>query len=352
MKNITKYIHIGFPKNLSTSLQRDFFGKHPELMHLGTGANDHNLGYLDKRISIAVEFYLRYAKDYVYSDKKNEIQTDFQKYFIKAENDPKIRGVGISNEHMSFNFTPDNIDVTQKAQRLHEIFGDGTKIIMLVRNQLNLIKSFYKECVRVGYTKSYADYIEYLYYFHERNFTSDFFYDCTYSTYSDLFGSDNICMITMEEIVNDGKLVRTTDERLLLTCKLCDFLEISYPDTEIGHHNEALDEAVIEETRRLNEKYPHDLGNIVYGTAESHRIIGYFEDNFNLPPPYEAQENVKQKREVIGNAIKLAALNPNQTINYNCNSEMLDSLADLFRPHNRKLAELTGMNLQKLGYPF
>jgi hypothetical protein len=347
----TKYIHIGFPKNLSTSLQRDFFSKHPELMHLGTGANDHNLGYLDKSISIAVEFYLRYAKDYVYSEKKDEIKSDFEKYFIAAQNDLKIKAVGISNEHMSFNFTPDNIDVTEKAKRLHGIFGSNTKIIMLVRNQLHLIRSFYKECIRVGYTKSYAEYIQYLYFFHERNFTSDFFYDCTYTTYANLFGSENICLITMEDILENGELVKTPDGKTLLPKKLCDFLGLSYPDLDIGHYNAALNDAVIEETRKLNAQYPHDLGNIIYGTAESHRITNHFEKNFDLPPPLEATDNVKLKRRVIGDAMRQAELNPDQKINYDFDSVLLGKLTDLYRPHNKQLAKLTGLDFESKGYP-
>lgn len=347
----TRYIHIGYPKNLSTSLQRDFFGKHPELRHLGVGCGDNNLGYIDDETSLYVEFYLRYAKDYVFDEKKDLIKDHFDRHFDAAEQDENIKATGISGEHMCFNFTPDNIDVSQKAQRLQGIFGSDTKVIMIVRNQLDLIKSFYNECVRVGYPKSYAEYIEYMFMFHERNFVSDFFYGNAYDLYAQLFGEQNICVLTMEEIRQQGDLVKNNEGKQVILERISKHLGISYPEFKLGHHNQALGQSVIVHTRNLNAKNPHDLGNTIYGTAESHRILNRFIKEMKVEPPDEAKNDVLTKRRVIGEAIELSKNSEHEIVDYSCDSEIYKKLGELFFDTNEKFSLRTGIDLKTLGYP-
>lgn len=346
----TRYIHIGYPKNLSTSLQRDYFGKHPDLLHLGVGCHDHNLGYIDDDISLAIEFYFRTAKNFLYEEKKEHIVNCFQQYFQKAEEDDAVKAVGISSEHMSFNFTVDNIDVTEKAKRLHEIFGSDTKIVMLVRNQMKLIRSFYHECVRVGYPKKYEDYMTYMYMFHERNYVSDFFFGDAYELYADLFGQNNICVIPMESIRENGELIKDDQGKVVVLREVSDHLNVSYPKQELGHYNQALDQAVIVKTQELNAQNPHDLGNTLYGTAESHRIIKRFENELKITPPHEAREDVATKRRVIGEAMELAKQDPELKVDYTCSSDIIMRLEDLFRRSNKKLMQKTGIDFEALGY--
>ena len=60
------------PKNLSTTLQRDFFSKHPEIMHLGVGINS-NVYYINSRISSACENHFQYSNKYSYHDLQNKL---------------------------------------------------------------------------------------------------------------------------------------------------------------------------------------------------------------------------------------------------------------------------------------
>lgn len=344
-----KYIHIGYPKNLSTSLQRDFFGRHQELMHLGVGCNNNNLGYIDDFTSLAVEFYLRYAKDFVYQSKAAEIKDHFAEYFEAAQKNPGIKAVGLSGEHMGFNFTPDNIDISQKAARLHDIFGSDTKIIMIIRNQLPLIKSLYNECVRVGYPKSFRDYINYITMFYERTFVSDFFYGHAYAMYADLFGAQNILVIPIETVLQRNELIRNDAGQMVVLKKISDWLHVSYPQQDLGHYNQALDQAVIVKTMELNAKNPHDLGNSIFGTAESHRIRARYEE-WGVPPPDEVENDVFTKRRVICEAIEKAKQTPHLKVDYGCDSVVWGKLEDLFRPTNNFLAEKTGLDLAQMGY--
>ena len=69
----TKYIHIGLPKNLSTTLQRDYFNVHPEIHHLGVGVGS-NIDYVNSKISSACENHFQYSKNFSYLKRKGDIQ--------------------------------------------------------------------------------------------------------------------------------------------------------------------------------------------------------------------------------------------------------------------------------------
>ena len=347
-----KYIHIGFPKNFSTSLQRDYFSKHPNIYHLGVGCKDNNLGYVDGNISIALELYLRFAKDSVYQNQKNQIKEHFKYHFQQAKEKKDIKAVGISNEHMSFNFTPDGIDTSQKAYRLAEIFGKNTIIIMIIRNQMDLVRSLYRECLRIGYPYDYFRYIEYLYKFHERNFASDFFFDVTFDLYGKLFGKKNIYLLVMENFRKSGKLVKTEDGMIKLTCELNKCLGIEHVDIPFGHYNEALTDAELFYKYRLNSKNRHDLGNSIYSSAEVHRIRQYYLDYLKISPPQE-DDDWRIKWNNIEKAKKQACTIKGEKpiLDYACDSKIEERLYLLYAQSNMRLSKMTGINLYELGYP-
>ena len=116
---ITKYIHIGYPKNFSTSLQRDYFSKHPELFHLGIGI-DSNLGYRDSMVEKTFEVYLKTCKEFKYNEVKEKVKSHFLRLFQNAEKN--YQAIGISSEHISFAFTHDGLSAQEKCKRLFDIF--------------------------------------------------------------------------------------------------------------------------------------------------------------------------------------------------------------------------------------
>lgn len=344
-----RYIHIGFPKNFSTSLQRDYFGKHPQLYHLGIGYGDHNLGYIDHDISAAMEVHLRFSKEAVYQKEKANVIECFQRHFEKAENISSIRALGISSEHMSFNFTPDNIDPYQKAFRLAEIFEHDACIIMIIRNQMDLLQSLYRECVRIGYPYSYQRYMDYLCKFFERSFASDFLYYECYRHYADFFGAKNIKIFTMEEARKDGILIRKGGGIRLLR-QLNKVLGLDEKDLGLEHYNEALSDPVIIEKQKLNKKYSHDLGNCIYSSAEVHRCRDYYQKQGMSPPIEDRDWSIKWSN------IERAQNNANDTsegnIDYTCDKKTYDRLYGIYAESNTSFASITGVNIKKLGYPY
>src|SRR5690606_14226373 len=148
-----RYVHIGYPKSASTALQKGYLGRHNQLLHLGCGNrakknywDDH--GYISAEINKVVEVDLRYKNAFAYD--ADAVKGIFAKYFNQAKQDKMVHAVGLSNENFCFSWHG-GVDVTEKARRLLDIFGYGTQIVMIIRNQIDLVNSLYKENVRFGY---------------------------------------------------------------------------------------------------------------------------------------------------------------------------------------------------------
>jgi hypothetical protein len=352
-KNITKYIHIGCPKSLSTSLQRGFFSQNKEIFHLGPGLKNDNLGYIDDEINIYMEVYMRYAKYYFYDLKKDLIKDSFQEKFRHAQKNG-YGAVGISCELMSFSYSPSDVDVIHKIKRLHDAFGSDTKIIMIIRNQFDLIKSLYGEYVKVGYPNSYREFMEYLYKFQDRTFVSDFFYDYIYSLCADLFGKKNILVIPLEALreVGSGRLIKNDDNIAILRI-ISEFLNLSKTKySNLDHFNVSLQSNVLAIKQKLNKKQRHDYGNSMFGTAENQRLMKYFEKDLKILPPREAMEDVLTKRKLIVQAIELAKQEPNLEVDYSYDDEIRQGLYDMYAKSNKRFFELTNINLESLKYPY
>ncbi len=244
MSKKIKYIHIGLPKNLSTTLQRDFFSAHKEIMHLGVGIHT-NVDYINPQIASACENHFQYSKKYSYNKVKGEIKKTFDEQFKKFYEDDTKKACGISLELLSFTFTPDQIDIEDKVKRVFDVFGKESKIILIVREQFSLLESLYKEAIKIGYYGTFQEYLEYLYYSRDRNFIYDFQYDYLFDLYSKYFGKENIIILPIEKFRNTkGKLIENNGNYTLIE-ELSSNIGVSYSNQEINHHNKPLSNSAL-----------------------------------------------------------------------------------------------------------
>lgn len=338
---MVKYIHIGYPKNFSTSLQRDYFSKHPDFLHLGIGVGN-NLGYHDSIVEKTLEVYLKTCKYYKYKELENKVKSHFQDLFKEAS-EKKINAIGVSAEHLGFGFSYDSIDGKEKANRLYDIFGSETKIIMIVRNQFDLIKSLYRESVRVGFSGDFSDFIKLLYKYQDRNYIYDFRYDYVYKVYANLFGENNVGVFFFEKYRdNKGNLVIENDE-IKLFKDLNKFLGVSSPKMVLGHHNEAIPSNKILIKAELNSKNPHDLSNHLMESAEKHRIIRYLEEDLQFhEKEVETYSDVIKKRKNINDALKL---NKTKDLTYEADSKYISFFREFYEEGNKNLSELLNIKL-------
>lgn len=337
-----KYIHIGFPKNFSTSLQRDYFSKHPDIFHLGIGV-DNNLGYRDSIVEKTLEVYLKTCKYYRYKEVEKTIIEHFQSLFKKHERDAKI--IGVSGEHLGFAFSYDGLSGKEKAERLSQIFGSDTKIVMIIRNQFSLLKSLYREYVRVGFASNFSDFIKLLYKYQDRNFVYDFRYDYVVETYIQLFGKDNVRVFFFEDYRNEKNELILQDGRIKLFSDLNRFLGVSETKMDFGHYNEAIPSNKIMTKAALNAKYPHDLGNHLLESAEKHRIKKYLEEDLSFfEDEKETFSDVIIKRELIEKAVFSDKTNK---LVYDTKPKWISFFKELYEEGNHKVAALLDQKLPK-----
>ncbi len=337
-----KYIHIGYPKNFSTSLQRDYFSKHPEIFHLGIGINN-NLGYRDSIIEKAFEVYLKTCKSFKYK----EVEEDLVEYFSKVFNtvEEKYKVVGVSSEHISFAFTHDGLSSEEKAKRLKVIFGPDTKIIMIVRNQFELIKSLYRECVRVGFSGDFSKFIKLIYKYQDRNFIYDFRYDFVYELYTNLFGKENVKVLFFEDYKKEKNEMKQGDVNVQLFEDLNDFLELSNAPMELKHYNEAIPANKVLIKAKLNEQKQHDIGNHLLESAEKHRIKKYLEDDLGF---FEEERKVYSDVLVKRELIERAFIDEKELeLKYEADTLFIEELKEFYEKGNKRLENYLEQKLPK-----
>jgi len=336
-----KYIHIGYPKNFSTSLQRDYFSNHPDLFHLGIGLRD-NLGYYDSTVEKTFEVYLKTCKSLKYNLIRGDLIHHFEGLFEKAKK-TDCKAIGVSSEHLSFAFTHDSLSAEEKAVRLKEIFGDNTTILLIVRNQFDLIKSIYRESVRVGFIGGFNEYIDLIYKYQDRNFIFDFRFDLVYTLYKDLFGSDNVKMLFFENYRNDSGALNDSGNQFLLLKDLDTALGIESHNLEFNHFNKAIPSNKIIVKSKQNSLRRHDLGNQLLESAEKHRIKTYLEEDLKF---FELEEktysDVLSKRKNIEEVIKSKE---NIELSYEADDTIISSLKAFYEKGNIELESMLNISL-------
>jgi hypothetical protein len=335
--SIKRYIHIGFPKALSTALQRNFFDAHPNIYHLGVGCGG-NIDYIDPDVELAVEDYLLFCKDLRYREKQGFISETFQRFFSAAESEPHTITVGISNESLSFGYIPGHIDVTVKARRLLTIFGKKTKIIMIIRNQPALLRSLYRESIRNGYWGSFNDFMKYVYFFQDRGFLYDLLYDRQYELYSSLFGRKNVHVFQLEKFLTNGRLKENEEGKIEIFTRLCQILNVPYVPLPIERYNDPLSPKDLSIKKHLNRARNHDLGHsLLSGVVNIHRLRQYFERDLQWPAKEWIYNDVIRKRQLITRAQELASKGNVTEISYQYQDEIKDRMLPLFTEANRAL---------------
>lgn len=266
--NPTKYIHIGYPKSGSTAIQKGYLRRHNQLYHLGCGAennkgfwDDH--GYINEEINIALEVDLRYKNSFSYDADKTKA------VFEKAQLDEYVHAVGISNENFCFNWHG-GIDISEKARRLNYIFGEGTQIIMVIRNQKKLIESLYKETVRFGYPGTFEEYLKNLWIYKDRNYFYEFHFNKVVDLYSSFFGRKNVHVLFFEDLkLSNKEFLSRISKAIGVDC---------YDLSLKKQFNKQLSMSELYIKREMNSKYPHTFGSDKFTVVDNHRYIPFYSE--------------------------------------------------------------------------
>lgn len=332
-----RFLHVGYPKCASTSLQYDFFGAHPEIYHLGWGCQHTESGWVDEGLAAAMEVDLRMAKTTVYSPEA--AGRALYVHFVAAQQNERYKIIGLSWESLIFTLAFD-VDPAIKAQRLINLFGPGTKILIVIRNQLDLIRSMYFEMVRDGLAKPFADYLEFLHFYDFLGLTLDLCYSRIVQLYADLFGYRSVLVVPFERLVSG----QTSELH-----RVCDFLGISRFDGRLGHHNPSSDLRLLECVRRLNAELPHNFGAEHYSFIDAAKITTYWKRE-EREIPSKADWSIRTPRRVLENA-RAVLTDDVPPIDAAYPPKLRLWFEKLYAPSNRELERIWKIDLSGLGYP-
>ena len=334
----TRYVHVGFPKAASSSLQNFYFAVHPECYHLGLGYQSRGNRYVNEEIEILSEVDLRLKKHFLWDGARGRARIEAA---AAAAEEGGYRAVGLSNEFLSFALG-NEVDTADKASRLHEIFGPGTRAVIVVREQFGFLRSLYLEMLKGGYGGSFRNFLEYTLLYQVRSWATDICYDNMWRHYARVFGEDNVCMLAFEQLKEDtpGFLGR-----------IAGALGISDSVTELRAVNTQREELNwYEQLRRYNERFPHEFGARFYEPFNMNRMRAYFHNELKLAVPHDrlADDMLRIPFSQAANAV--VELSKVRDINLDVPEALGDELRRMFAPSNRRLMEATGLPLDRYGY--
>jgi len=196
------YIHIGYPKNASTTLQTDIFPSIEKACYLGRLYGSKK-GFITTDVQEAMHSVaMSDSVDFSQGNVREKIQKSIQTF--AGESDKLI----VSWEAFSNNVT----DRGLMAERLKELFPDA-RILVVIRNQMDALRSMYAFLVRerggninVSYgrpsVRSFERWITDQEAFLPRSFLLTLRYNEFISHYWKLFGKDKVTVLLFEELVH------------------------------------------------------------------------------------------------------------------------------------------------------
>jgi hypothetical protein len=332
------FIHIGYPKCASTALQVNYFTKHPELFYLGPYNGGLTFDYYNSDVTNLVEIDWRLMKDFGYDREKaaNTIRKCHRDFLASRK-----KKFGFSFESLAFTMHHD-IDVTQKAQRMAEVFGHGTKIVIVIRNQFDLIKSLYRELIIVGLTSTYHKFISDIFYNKFRSFVFDFNFFKMHGLYAQHFGAENVLVLPYEQLKHEPKaFFEALSGHLGVKPGII---------TSIPRENESRSEAFYEHYREMNNAVRHGVGLGVGEPVNQYRYSEYFREVDGIAPPPTAEVDMKMMPLLRDLALEKAR-NSKLKIQYDMPPDIEQWLTHYYGQSNAELAKAVNLPLEKMGYP-
>lgn len=224
--------HIGHHKTATTWLQTKFFDSHPDIELL----SNFNAPWDDEFIS------------YLIGTSERKFDNNLCSSLLKSDKRLVSREDGVSvvsAERLSGHPFSGGYDSYLIANRIFTCFPEA-KIILVIRNQVDMLTSMYKQLVRGGYLGTFSDLIH-GYHWKGVGFSLDFLeYDLLISKYHSLFGKEHVLVLLYEDLkIDQRKYVRKISTFLGVD----EFYETS---NDKGAVNVSLPEKQISAKRLLN----------------------------------------------------------------------------------------------------
>ena len=334
-----RLLHVGYPKCMSSTLQRDFFAKHPEIAFVGWGVPEVEHGWVDDEMASLCEVGIRYEKTLSYDP--STAKKIFERHLRKFEDNPQKKLFCLSSESFSFTMHFD-VDPSIKAERLKDLMGDDTRILIVIRNQLDLFRSYHFECIRGGYWGYFNEFLDFHYHYLFHSILSDLRYYQLYELYCRIFGRENVKVIAMESLIQNPALMLRD---------LCTYSGITHSEIALSRHNDSDDKKYLQAVRLLNEKFPNNRGTTYFGWVDGEKLSAYWRVSRKLTEPDASLRNYGQRMLVFRSA-KATVSDFVGPLDATYPANWVRMLNELYAENNASLAKATGIDLKTLGYPY
>jgi len=318
------FIHIGYPKTATTTLQEYLFPNHRELIYLRPDGK--NLPFFND-IVFSRESYVKNNLSYYEKELKIRLKNDKSKYIYSEES--------LTSFGMYFRFYPVlytwTIDPNTIARKLKTIFGDSgvfkkQKIIITIREQKSIIKSMYAQVYNMVFkrfrqTSSFERFLKYSFENKDQFILDTIDYNSVIKTYEELFGKENICILVFEELKQD---------KASFIKKLTDFMDIDY--------NEAIR---LMENKHTNKR---SSSSGVYQSDERRitEILGYYKAKLGIRSLGLANSWIFKLLDKI--------YIPGKKLKIEISKEYEERINELYKRGNSELSKRYDLNLKKWGY--
>jgi len=318
--------HIGFPKSASTTLQKQLFDKHDQInfmgiyptKNIGQDTDDKNINTLYLKNETLKEFHNSLTNlegiEYYFSDVEkyyNEIKSLLSKDKLNVFSNERFASVLFAHK-----------DRAEKARRIKQFFPDA-KIVIIIRNQIDIIKSQYRDHPfdpRNLYANqksvSIDKWVERDFKNYDISFVKSIEYYKIVKYYSELFGKENIGVFLFEEMVQDLES---------FSKRLSNFLDIDETET----YN-------LLNSKHENDGVSQNLNSYRKFKATVSSYIPTFLKNSELIRALDKQlfQKLKQgKKQKIEMSIRTK-----------------QKIFEYYNEQNKKLADEFDLNLKKYGY--
>ena len=333
------YIHIGYPRTGTTTLRECLFPIHSELIDISIDMMNYffqgqNYDYIHNNNIIIASRENAFKRD-IEIHKKNLLQilenkNDKNKYIYSED-------ILITSSMISIN-TPKpfvySVEPNSIARKLKFLFLDTKifnkiKIIITIRRQDELLKSFYAELYwlfkSIRETNTFDKFFKYALIENKDNFIADslFYYDII-KNYENLFGKENIKIFVFEEL---------KFEKEFFLKKLSAFMDIDCKETldVIGNNKKNL-RSSIDGEYILKINLIDEFLNFIRKFYKKKSIFNEF------PIIYKFRKHIKNFTNFKTGIIK------------DLTQEQKKIIFELYSTSNKLLSDSYNLNLEKYGY--
>jgi len=333
MKKKKVYLHIGYPKTGTTTLQAHFFPKIEDIQYLGAN--------IDKNNFLHFEFSRTILDELIYK-KENEINLEkikklFEdlmvgdKIILSAEpilsNSLRTRRITEAEP----NDIPSPFDVARNFSSLFCKDKYDVKIIIAIRRQDEMITSLYAQFFAhdFSHVREYNTFSKYLDIFFDEEKSSHIFkktlnYWEVISDYRSLFGPENVEVLVFESL-------KESPEKYYED--LCNILEISIPK----YRDIAIDKIENQKNTGKNYKKTERLNLLEYLIFIKHK---YF--------PFVRIKPTARQEKFLKSIVLFQNSKIEKTISLT--DEQRKKILLEYESSNKKLSKEFGLNLERYGY--